>query len=110
MRHGGVRQRLARHAAQSTDAVTPLEAESELALLLLRRWAWGHLSLPQLQSTAAAAERDFAAAGAEAPAALAMMAALGTRGEHPNNMLFPSTEATFSTLVCFTRTAPGVLI
>ena len=83
MRRGGVRQRLGR--AVETD-LPPEQPESKLANVLLRRWAWGSLSLPQLQDTAAAAERDFQNAGARPPLGLSQLAALGTRGTNPNNL------------------------
>ena len=84
-RKGGVRQRLRAAEAEYPEARCH---HSNLAELLLRRWSWGHISLVELQSIAAAALADWQATGLgrEAPQQLQTLAALGGHGRQKNNL------------------------
>ena len=82
---GGIQQRLANAEAQ--DKENALKQRERLAFSLVTKWAWGHLSPQEVQSTAADAIADMKSFGMEQlPQWLSKFAALGSDGVHPNNM------------------------
>ncbi len=82
---GGIQQRLAKAEAQ--DKENALKERERLAFSLVTKWAWGHLSPQEVQSTAADAIADMKSFGMEQlPQWLSKFAALGSDGVHPNNM------------------------
>lgn len=85
-RKGGQRQRL-----EAADEIRRTEAEERtserLSEYLKRQWAWGHISPQTVQAIASHAIGDMKACGStDLPPLLAKFAALGTNGQHPNNM------------------------
>ena len=70
----------ARWATEQAELVN-LSPKSELAELLVDRWAWGALSTPVVQQIAAAAVADGVS-----HADVVFLSKLGTSGRHPNNM------------------------
>ena len=84
-RIGGIQQRLAQAEAHHQEAIV-IQRE-KLAFSLATKWAWGHLSPQEVQSTAADAIADMKSYGMEQlPQWLSKFAALGSNGVHPNNM------------------------
>ena len=75
---GGHRQKLA-WAERSTEQAS--SGGSALSELLLRNWAWGHMSTPMLQSIAQAACKD----GSQGHD-IRFLASLGSAGLYPGNM------------------------
>ena len=75
----GVRQRM--QEAEATQL-------SALADYLLRRWAWGYLSLPEVQRLASLAEQDAEAAGLKrGQGLLSQLSGLGGDSHLSHNML-----------------------
>ena len=60
---GGIQQRLAKAEAQ--DKENALKQRERLAFSLVTKWAWGHLSPQEVQSTAADAIADMKSFGME---------------------------------------------
>ena len=85
LRRGGIRQRLSRVEAEADGNV--VGPESVLGRYLVMQWAWGFQTLPKLQLTAALAVEDMVAGGGECPGSLRALAALGSNGKYPANML-----------------------
>ena len=77
-RHGGWRQRL---AADRASPVLQISG-SKLATTLLTEWAWGNLSVAALQRICQAATDDGVTHHV-----VQQLAALGTHGEHPQQLL-----------------------
>ena len=59
---------------------------SSLATYVLKRWAWGHMSIPEMQRICDHAQKDIEACGGTPPTALTRLAGLGDRGRLPRNM------------------------
>ena len=77
---GGQRQRLKQLEAPTSPS------SSHLAELLTHKWAWGELSLQEVQRIASAANNDFEGQSCKAPKELELLANLGSKGRFPNNM------------------------
>ena len=81
--YGGVRQQreLEKEFEEEEEAENKQTGPSQLALSLLRKWAWGKLSAPELQSLAQSAYQD----GLRHPE-IEKLASLGTWGKFAGNM------------------------
>ena len=64
----------------------PDNTKSKLAEVLLKAWIWGKISTPLVQQIADAASRDIEAAGYGKLNEWQVLAQLGTRGKHINNV------------------------
>ena len=85
-RSGGQRQRL-QAAVETARLETEERASERLSEYLKRQWAWGHISPQTVQAIASHAIGDMKACGlTDFPPLLAKFAALGTNGQHANNM------------------------
>ena len=81
-RRGGVRQRLAEAQAQENDAA----GTSDLAKLLVTKFAWGELSPQALQQIAAAAAADVErVSDGKCMPDLRALSEIGAGGEQPQN-------------------------
>ena len=76
---GGFHQK--RKWADSQDSMQAPQPRSELAKLLVEKWAWGEMSTPAIQQIAAAAVADGATSRE-----VTLLAGLGSNGRYPNHM------------------------
>lgn len=90
-RRGGVRQR----ALAAANETNPSQS-GELPALLLRSWAWGDLSLPQVQRIADAAVADMGAAGGRPSEQLKFLASMGGAGRQSHNMQLGTRGSAFA--------------
>ena len=74
-------------AVETARLETEERASERLSEYLKRQWAWGHISPQTVQAIASHAIGDMKACGlTDFPPLLAKFAALGTNGQHANNM------------------------